>query len=384
VGTFNVMTLQKRELAEKPRKTLLFSTITVILSVAVCLVFLEIGLRFLPVSFGIRTHAITAENPIFHFQPNSTIVFSRGWDFKMLNIRRVNNAGYVNDQDYSNEDVRPLLAVIGDSYVEAAMVPYPETMYGRLADALREKMKVYSFGVSGAPLSQYLIWAGHAVRGYGAQAVIINVVGNDFDESHLSFLTGPGWWVYAPGSDGSLHLRLAEYRPGWLRSLASNSALARYVFFNLQFTNTWRELMSLLFGSPAIAAPRYAGNTVAEADAARMDASLAVINAFFRDLPHVVGLPPDRILFTLDGFRYPGAVPNDDTYFRKMRQAFIAKAQSLHYDAIDLDRWFFAEYAKKHERFEYPIDGHWNGIGHEVVAQAVLASDFLHRIGKER
>src|SRR5262245_17307283 len=145
------MTLQKRELAERRRKTLLFSTITVILSVAACLVFLEIGLRFLPVSFGIRTHAITADNPILHFQPNSTIVFSRGWDFKMLNIRRVNNAGYVNDQDYSNEDVRPLLAVIGDSYVEAAMVPYLETMYGRLADALRGKMKVYSFGVSGAP-----------------------------------------------------------------------------------------------------------------------------------------------------------------------------------------------------------------------------------------
>ena len=60
--------------------------------------------------------------------------------------------------------------------------------------------------------------------------VIINVVGNDFDESHVAYNTGPGWWVYAPGPDGNLHLRLIEYRPGWLRSIVYNSSLARYAF----------------------------------------------------------------------------------------------------------------------------------------------------------
>ena len=65
------------------------------------------------------------------------------------------------------------------------MVPYAETLYGRLARTLRGRLRVYSFGASGAPLSQYLIWAGHAVREYGARAVVINVVGNDFDESYI-------------------------------------------------------------------------------------------------------------------------------------------------------------------------------------------------------
>jgi hypothetical protein len=37
-----------------------------------------------------------------------------------------------------------------------------------------------------------------------------------------------------------------------------------------------------------------------------------------------------------------------------MRQAFIAKAKSLQYGVIDLDRWFFAD--KPHERFEYPTE----------------------------
>jgi hypothetical protein len=108
-----------------------------------------------------------------------------------------------------------------------------------------------------------------------------------------------------------------------------------------------------------------------------------VIDAWFRDLPDIVGLPPDRILFTLDGFRYPEAV-SSDTYFGRMRQAFIKKAQSLNYDVIDLDRWFFADYAKRHERFEYPMDGHWNGTGHEVTARAALASALLYSLATER
>ena len=33
------------------------------------------------------------------------------------------------------------------------------------------------------------------MREYGARAVAINVVGNDFDESHVAYNTGPGWWV---------------------------------------------------------------------------------------------------------------------------------------------------------------------------------------------
>ena len=94
---------------------------------------------------------------------------------------RVNNAGFVNDQVYRKEDEPPLLAVVGDLYIQAAMVPYPETLHGRLASNLEGRLRVYSFGASGAPLSQYLIWARHAVRDYGAQALVINVVGNDFD-----------------------------------------------------------------------------------------------------------------------------------------------------------------------------------------------------------
>ena len=184
------------------------------------------------------------------------------------------------------------------------------------------------------------------MREYGARAVAINVVGNDFDESHVAYNTGPGWWVYAPGPDRNLHFRLTEYRPGWLRSVVYNSSIARYLFFNLQLGYAWTQIRSFFFGSPAIAAERYAGNTAAQASSVWLAASLAAMDAFFRDLPDMIGLPPDRVLFTLDGFRYPDAVAGaTGTYFDLMRRAFRSRAESLGYEVIDLDPLFFKHFA---------------------------------------
>ena len=359
----------------------LFPLLSVLLSIIACMASAEMLLRFLPVQSGLRTMPVNADNPVFHFIPQRNVTFSRGWNFDMVNHRRVNNAGWVNNQDYREQDVPPLLAVIGDSYIEAKMVPYEKTVYGRLAKTLEGELRVYSFGASGAPLSQYLIWARHAVEHYRARAVIINVVGNDFDESHLAYNTGPGWWVYAPGRDGNLQLRLVEYRPGWLRSVVYNSSLARYLYFNLQLGNAWTEIRSFFLGSPARAAPPYSGNTAARADPARVRDSLAAMDALFRDLPVIIGLPPDRILFTLDGFRYPDAVAGGaGTYFDLMRRAFRSRAEALGYQCLDLDPYFFAHYTAHAQRFEYPRDGHWNETGHAVASEALQTSKFMRRL----
>jgi hypothetical protein len=361
-----------------------FALITVSLSVIACLAAAEILLSFMPVRSALRSLPVTPENPVFHFAPDRDVTFSRGWNFDMINHRRVNNAGWVNDQNYRKDEETPLLAVVGDSYIDALMVPYAETLYGRLAKNLEGRLRVYSFGASGTPLSQYLIWAAHAVHEYGARAVVINVVDNDFDQSHIAYNTGLGLWVYAPGLDGNLNLQLVEYHPEWLRSIGGHSSLARYLFFNLQLTNAWRQIRTFLFGSPALAAQRYAGNTAAEIDPPRVTASLAVIDAVFRDLPALLGLPPNRVLFTLDGFRYPDAeAGRRGTYFDIMRRAFSRKAQSLGYEVIDLDPRFFAHYAAQGRRFEYPSDSHWNEIGHAITAEAVLASKLVDRLTSE-
>ena len=355
----------------------MLAAVTVGVTVIVLLGAAEIVLRFLPVATGMRTVAVSASSPVFHFAPNRNFLFLRDWDMIMANRGHINNAGFVNDQDYRKDDKTPLLAVVGDSYIEAAMAPYGQTLHGRLAKNFEGRLRVYSFGASGAPLSQYLIWARHAVREYGAQALLINVVGNDFDESLAAYKAGTGFWHYVPDANGQLQLRLFAYRPGMLRDIALNSALVRYLRFHLQAGARWQELKSL-FGGPAMAEPRYAGNTAAGADPARIRDSLAVIDAFFRDLPKYTGLPAERIAFTLDGFRYPDVAENSaGSYFDLMRRAFKEKAQAAQYEVIDLDPAFFARYRRTGERFEFARDGHWNPIGHAVAFDAVLHSQFL-------
>ena len=100
-----------------------FALATVSLTVVLCLGSAEILLRFLPVQSGLRTMPVNAENPVFHFTPERDVTFSRAWNFDMVNHRRVNNAGWVNDQDYQHQAETPLLAIVGDSYIEAMMVP---------------------------------------------------------------------------------------------------------------------------------------------------------------------------------------------------------------------------------------------------------------------
>jgi hypothetical protein len=76
------------------------------------------------------------------------------------------------------------------------------------------------------------------------------------------------------------------------------------------------------------------------------------------DLPAIVRLPPDRILFTVGGFRYPDAEASGrGTYFDLMRKGFRSKAESLGYEVIDLDARFFEHYAAHTQRFEYPHMG---------------------------
>ena len=110
-----------------------FALATVSLTVVLCLGSAEIFLRFLPVQSGLRTMPVNAENPVFHFTPTRDVIFSRGWNFDMVNYRRVNNAGWINDQYYQHRTETPLLAIVGDLYIEAMMVPYAQTLYGRLA-----------------------------------------------------------------------------------------------------------------------------------------------------------------------------------------------------------------------------------------------------------
>jgi hypothetical protein len=361
-------------------RNFVFGTISVLLGLLVPIGLAEVVLRFLPVSEGLRAVAVDAANPVFHFTPDRERVWSHGWNFDIVNRVRVNNAGYVNDQDYDIEDARPLLAVVGDSYVEAAMVPYSDTLHGRLA-AGSPNYRAYSFAASGAPLSQYLVWAHEARVKWRARALVVVVVGNDFDESLAVYKSAPGFHHYIYTSDGSRSLKRFDYRPSPIRLVMRRSALARYLLLNLQAPAHLQELFDLApsFTPPAKAAESF-GNTSADAGTERVDKSKAAIRAFLSDIRTYAGWQPEQVLFVVDGIRYPSSAGRaEGSYFAKMRSYFIAEARRAGFESIDMDPWFFECLKAGPVQFEFPTDGHWNAIAHNVAADAVFASEVFNR-----
>ena len=366
-----------------PAKTALFGTLAVAATIAICLLMAEIVLRFLPVATGLWTTPVNAAHPVLRFNPNRDFVFSRDWNFTIVNHGHINNDGFVNNQDYAQSDTRPLLAVIGDSFVEAAMVPYDKTFYGRLADRLKSNGRVYSFGGSGAPLSQYLVWAQYAAQKYRPSGMAIAVVGNDFDESLWSSNSRPGLHVYARGPDGTLHLHRLDFQPSPFRFLVRHSALGRYLVFNLQVLDTIQALIAKWgLTSPAQAqTPEYAGNTAAAATPERVRDSDEAIAAFFDDLAKMVPLAPDRIVFLVDGARYDYEVAKtEQSFFGVMRRRFMREAERRGHEVIDLQPRFLQRSADGRTHFSFPTDAHWNATGHEVVADALAASSLYRTL----
>jgi hypothetical protein len=341
----------------------------------------ELLLRFLPVSEGLMPTPVNESNPVFHFTPNRTATWSRGWDFSVVNRLRVNNAGYVNNQDYTQSDHRPLFAVVGDSYVEAAMVPYVETLQGHLAQLADPDGRVYSFAASGAPLSQYLIWAREARLSWKAQALAIVVISNDFDQSLAAYKAGPGFHHYVEDGAGQLTLRRFDYQPGWKRNVAVHSALLKYLLINLKvlhhLTRLWGELPS--FGAAAHA-ENFVGNTSATTGKRRIERSKAAIRAFLRDLVSFAGWKPAQVVFVVDGIRYPSSKPAVlGSYFMQMRTFFMSEARQSEFEVIDMDENFFARHPTDATAFQFKDDRHWNGLAHGIAADAVAESAVFSR-----
>lgn len=357
-------------------REILLGLASTVISIGLLLGTAEIVLRFFPVRSAMLAPPVDAASPVFRLGPDREFWYSRGWDFDMANRGRVNGAGFVSELEYDRSDRRPLLAVVGDSFVEALMVPYDKTLHARLATAVGPGRRVYSFAASGAPYSQYLVWAEHAVRVYGADSLVLVVVGNDYAESVVAHGIKPGFHQYARGADGRLTLQRNDYRPSEMRAIAAKSALFRYVWLNLQFPDAVAAISRLL-SPPA----QYAGFEATDVPSVIETDSLAAIETFLADMAARTGLAPSRIAFVVDGFRYPDAAAGRDrSYFARLRAAFIARARAAGFTAIDMDETFFPLHAGDGRRFEYPNDGHWSGIGHEAAASALAASGFLERL----
>jgi len=339
-------------------------------------VFLELTCRVLPVSDSLKALPVNETNPILRFEENRDITWSRGPTFSIITHKHVNNYGFLNDQDYRLEYTSPLLAIIGDSYVEAAQVENRDSMHGILSKRTGGRGRVYSFGTSGSPLSNYLAYAKYATGKFHADALVFMIVGNDFDESLTKYNTTPGFHYFSDSSDHLEYVR-KDYDPSFVRRLLRKSALVRYVTLNGEVS--LRTVTGMFSNGEVTTREEFVGNTLADAREERVSDSIKAIDMFFQELPLQTGLEHDRILFVLDGMRPDlydeGALMKaGGSYFDLMRRHFMEVAANEGYEVVDLQPAFIKKHQSEGIRFEFPSDGHWNEAGHSLVAEEISAS----------
>lgn len=340
-------------------------------------IFLEVFLRFLPVCDSMMTMAVNSENPYLRYKENREVTYSVGYDFSIVAKKRTNNYGFFSDYDYHPEAESPLLAVIGDSYVEALQVENIASMHGILAEKAKGKGRVYSFGSSGSPLSNYLAYANFATNEFDADALVFIIISNDFDQSLIKYSAGPLGMHRFTDASGGLELVRQDYHPSLLKRLLRPSALARYLVRNLGGDRLLRKIMRLADRNGSVLG--FIRNTRAASDAERVADSKRVIDKFFDELPVQTSLSPESILFVIDGMRphlYDAAKLEkaSGSYFDLMRDYFSTTAAARGYEIIDMQPTFVRESRSKGSRFEFPTDRHWNTIGHALVAAQIEKS----------
>jgi hypothetical protein len=357
----------------------LLALLSTAIAVAGFILVLELVLQYLPVRTGLNVQPVSAEQPVFRFESGRSAIFSKNWDMALANEFRTNNAGFVNLQDYDPAARTPLLAIVGDSYIEAAMVPQDETVHARLQREFGEAQRVYSFAASGAGLAQYLSWIRFARDTYRPDRLLVTIIANDFSETLWSRERNAGFHGFRRDPQTGWAMELMPFEPSPMRKLARRSALVRYLVLNLQVIDFMRN--GFFAGA---AERRWVGNVAATFDGAFFDEAVWATRIFLDAIPEYSGLTRDRISFAVDGVRpqvYEGRSLDAlaDTFWVRIRDAFMAEARARGHEVIDLHEAFADDYARNARRFEFQIDSHWNGEGHRVLAERVLATPALAR-----
>jgi hypothetical protein len=348
---------------------------------------LEGTFRLLPVSYPPYLLPVSARDPVTRFQPNVDYLYSSGADFAIRTRKRSNNFGYNHVADYQPQERTPLLMVIGDSFVEAQAVDAGKSAAEILHARVQGRGRVYSIGISGAPLSQYLVFAQYAQSTFRPDAMAFFIISNDFDESLLKYKSEPRFH-YFEERGGEAVLRRLDYELSTTKRILRHSAFLRYVMFNLVAE---RRIEALLRPSAA-ALPSSGGFRDREPPAAleqRVRDSQRAVDHFLARLPAMSGLDSRSIVFVLDAVRPAiysdgGLEESENTYHGRMRRYFAAHALALGYQVIDMQPVFIARHRRDNSRFEFPTDSHWNELGHRLVAEELAKSALFGRVFRDR
>ena len=144
----------------------------------VFVVLLEGLFRLLPVSTATRTGYYINQN-ILTYPAKHCFITSSGWDLRSAQKHCANNFGFIANRDFQYDP--DAIVLVGDSFVEANMLPVHEGLAAQIESRLEDKL-VFAMGGPGSSLLDYVERIQFARKNFGSKVFIIVINRTDIRE----------------------------------------------------------------------------------------------------------------------------------------------------------------------------------------------------------
>lgn len=321
---------------------------------------LELLCRLLPVSTATETD-YRVDPLVRTYPPHHRWTTSTGWDLRRPQAMTANNEGFAAEHDFVRNP--QAVALIGDSYVEASMLPMPQRLAHRLEVALGGARPVYAMGNPGTSLLDYAERIRLAHQRYDVRDMVLLVEAGDVMQSFCGSGNVEGVCL-DPRSGGVIAMTLpaASRAKQWLRQ----SAFAQYLVSQLRFdpARLWQQVM--VQSDTAASSPSERPVTAEKAVGPRLAAVDQVLAAF---LARIQGHVPGRLVMLLDGRR--GAARPGRLWPPQERDRFAQGLRAAGAVVVDLEPAYAVHQSGSVLRLDVsPSDAHLNAVGLDLVAQA--------------
>jgi hypothetical protein len=324
------------------------------------LIVLELVFRALPVSTSTQI-GYYIDPVILTYPPHHEFTTATGWDLRNAQRHRSNNYGFLTSRDFA-PDPRAI-ALIGDSYVEASMLPEADRLGGKLAQLVPTR-PIYVLGGPGSNLLDYAERVRFAAARFQVTDFVILVERGDVRQA----LCGSGN-THGPCLDpATLTPQIQKLPgPGAVKNVIRHSALAQYVFAQLKVDPgaLLTQVNEALTRVPTAAAG--AQETVVRPGDVPLQTVDFIVDTFFQNVRrHGTA----RIVLIFDCKR--DALSSGKSASDPVRDRFMQRAAQHGAAVIDMEPHFrrFVTQAGLSLAVA-PTDAHWNREANRLAAEQV-------------
>ncbi len=317
----------------------------------VFVVLLEGLFRLLPVSTATRTGYYINQN-ILTYPAKHCFITSSGWDLRSAQKHCANNFGFIANRDFQYDP--DAIVLVGDSFVEANMLPVHEGLAAQIESRLEDKL-VFAMGGPGSSLLDYVERIQFARKNFGSKVFIIVINRTDIRES----ICGSGN-IHAHCIDASsLRPKIERLSsPSKLKQIFREFSFPQYLFSQLRVNLS--NLSSHFFNSSPII------KTSTDRPNPSIAAAEVIISTFFSRLPVGDGI---KYIFVFDPDRNKTV-----GHEKKAEDIDYLKDSAKQFGVVVIDPMsYFMQFKLSNDRAleVSPTDQHWNSEAIKIVAKLV-------------